>query len=202
MRVERDPATGESRDALAHDWPVQLRRALGPVAWVGIPNLGVDVTRFLTTWEIEAVILTGGNDVGSCPRRDETEQVVLAHCAAHALPVLGVCRGLHVMQVAAGGSLHPVGTHHHRGAHAVTLLDARARALAGRARADVNSFHRYGVTRDDLAPELEAWAVSDDGLVEGLRHRARPQVAVQWHPERPSTDPELARRLLWTFYAS
>lgn len=200
MRVERTAATGELRDAIAQDWGRILARALGDVPWMPIPNVGTHVGKVLTAWEINAVILTGGNDLGSCPERDETEAEVLDYCEARGVPVLAVCRGLQLMQTLAGGRVVTAPAAHAGTAHDVTVIDQAGRALLGTSQAHVNSFHRRGVALDDLAPGLEAWAVSADGFVEGLRHRTLPQVAVQWHPERALARPALGLRLIRGLY--
>ncbi len=200
MRVERAASTGEVRDAIAQDWGRTLTRALGDVPWMPIPNVGTHVGKVLTAWEIDAVILTGGNDLGSCPSRDETETEVLDYCGRHRIPVLAVCRGLQLMQAVAGGRVVTAPAAHAGTAHDVALTDHAGRALLGAPQAHVNSFHRRGVAFDDLAPSLEAWALSADGFVEGLRHRTLPQLAVQWHPERALAKPELGLRLIRSLY--
>ena len=48
----------------------------------------------------------------------------------------------------------------------------------------VNSFHTLAVAIDAIAPPLNAFAVTEDGLAEGIFHSEAPIVAVQWHPER------------------
>lgn len=197
MRVESGGPDGESRDALAHDWPRLMALALGDAPWVPIPNLGQCVEQFLDAWAIDAVVLTGGNDVSACPLRDETERVVLDRCIGGGLPVLGVCRGLQLAQAYFGGALRTASEAHRSGhVHAVELCDDGGRRMLGARRIEVPSFHRCAVRLDELHPELEAWAISEDGLVEGLRCRSAPLVAVQWHPERPLPNPDLGVRLL------
>lgn len=201
MRLD-PPANGsEPTDALAAEWPSALRRALGPARWLSIPNLGAEVARFLRPWGLAGVVLTGGADVGSCPERDETERHLIDDCIRHRRPLLGVCRGLQLLQHHFGGRLTSAPPEHDRGrTHAIEVCHERGRRLLGCERFTAPSYHRFGVALADLAPELDAWAVSDDGLVEGLHHRELPIVAVQWHPERPLPQLDLADRLLRSFY--
>ncbi len=197
MRVEASSPHGEVRDCLAHDWRRLLSRSSGDASWVPIPSLGGEVERFLETWEIDAVILTGGNDIGSCPLRDETECRILDYCIALDLPVLGVCRGLELSQVYFGGELSVAPETHREGrVHEIESCEERGRRMLGGGRSVVPSFHAFGVRVADLHPELEAWAVSEDGFVEGLGCRSARLVAVQWHPERFLPDPSLGERLL------
>ena len=200
MRVENAHAGGEARDALAHGWAELLARALPDAAWVPLPNVGAEIARVATALALDAVILTGGNDVGSCPRRDHSERQLLQLCLTAAVPVLGVCRGLQMVQTFFGGAVAAAGERHHAGrAHAIEVVDGRGRDLLGCARLVAPSYHRFGVAADALAPGLEAWALSADGLVEVLAHRSARIVAVQWHPERPLPERDVALRLLRGF---
>jgi putative glutamine amidotransferase len=168
------------------------------------------------------VLLTGGADIhparygqpadtSRCGdidlERDALEQQLLQGIHRFHLPALGICRGLQHMNVFEGGSLHPhlpdaLNTEAHRagteGNSRDTLHVVRAlvnwEALDVRVgdSSDVVSHHHQGIDR--LAPSLEAWAESPDGLVEGIRHLdtlAFPcYLGVQWHPERsPQNQP-------------
>lgn len=199
MRVEFSSPHREPRDALARDWIACFENHLPEVAWVPIPNLGRTVSQFLDRWEVGGVILAGGNDVGECPLRDETESGIVAYCTRKRLPVLGVCRGLQLMQVLQGGTLVPVASRHQGRNHTVRVGGAPIADLFPGPAIEVNSYHNHGVPIGRLAQTLQAWLTSEDGLVEGLVHKTEPQIAVQWHPERPLPDPDNARRLLRFF---
>lgn len=189
------------RDVLAEEWPDAMMRALGAAAsWMAIPSLGDRIEIFLREHAIEAVVLTGGEDVGSHPIRDATERRILDLCARERFPVLGVCRGLQLAQVHFGGRLDRAAEAHDAGRlHEIEATSAVGRDLLGAAAAVVPSFHRFGVRASALSPELDAWATSADGLVEGLSHRSAPFIAVQWHPERAMPDPGVGDRLLRGF---
>lgn len=201
MRVERAPADGAcARDALGHEWGDVLATALPGATWVALPNVGHAIERTAAALALDAVILTGGNDLGTCARRDETEASLLRHCLGAGIPVLGVCRGLQMVQTFFGGSLRAASAAHDAGrVHAIEVIERRAHRLLGTTRMRAPSYHRFGVDAAALAPQLEAWALSDDGMVEALAHRSAPIVAVQWHPERPLPEPDVALRLLRGF---
>lgn len=200
MRVERAAAGRGSVDALSHDWLDALARALPGSDCVPLANVGDTAGRTVAALGLDAVILTGGNDVGSCLRRDATEASVLRHCLASGVPVLGVCRGLQMIQAFFGGALVIAPASHGGGReHAIDVTATHAEHLLGTRRLVAPSYHRFGVARDALAPPLEPWGVSDDGLIEILAHRSAPLVAVQWHPERPLPERTVALRLLRGF---
>jgi len=198
MRVDTHGAGHpERRDALAQDWATLLASALPDAAWLPVPNLGALAVDFAERWALDAVVLSGGDDLGTRPERDATELALLAHCIAHGLPLLGVCRGLQLVQASCGGRVTRAHEMHHDGrSHVVRASSSRGRALLGGEALHAASYHRHGVHEEDLASSLEAFALAPDGLVEGLVHRSAPIAAVQWHPERPLPDPHVAIRLL------
>ena len=105
MRVGQAAGSGESRDCLAQDWARYMAALAPDVAWVPIPNLGAAVAEFIQHWQLDGFILSGGNDLGTCPIRDKTENTVIDHAVRNALPVFGVCRGMQLLQQRGGGAL-------------------------------------------------------------------------------------------------
>jgi anthranilate synthase component 2 len=113
-----------------------------------------------------------------------------------ATPVLGVCLGHQALGVVAGGTVEraaPVhgkaSLVHHEGRG---ILDGVANPFeAGR-------YHSLVVVREDLPPELELTAWSDDGLVMAAQHRKMPRFGVQFHPESILTPegPRIVRNFL------
>src|SRR4051812_29867873 len=156
---------------------------------------------------LDGLLFSGGNDVdpetygaethpetkGLRPDRDRGELALLQGALARDMPVLAVCRGFQVMNVARGGDLvqhlpEVVGDEKHRqvkGAfseHGVRIDDdSRLGSVLGD-RAPVKSHHHQGVGRVGEGLRESAWA--DDGTVEGLEDPAqRFAVGVLWHPE-------------------
>lgn len=140
----------------------------------------------------EALPLTGE----TCPARDRMEAALLALALQAGKPVLGICRGLQLINAALGGTLYqdlpaqlPSGTQHHQGrpygspVHPVTPVPGTPLCgLVGAGPLAVNSLHHQGVKA--LAPPLRAMAHAPDGLVEAAYlPGARFVWAVQWHPE-------------------
>lgn len=208
MRIVEAINYDEARDALAHDWGRFLRAALPEVAWMPIPNIGIDAVSAAQHWGLDGLIMSGGDNIGETAARDETELHLLNHAVQNGLPVFGVCRGLQMMQVFMQGSLTSCSSARHVGKrHRIELSDRAVDYGLNSSVATVNSYHGLGITSDDLANGLEMLARSDDGFVEaagcfgpgpkGGFHRF---LGVMWHPEREhepvAEDVDLLRRWL------
>jgi putative glutamine amidotransferase len=162
---------------------------------------------------LDGLVLAGGVDVApelyaderhasvqaSRPDRDATEIELARATQDLDLPVLGICRGMQIMAVAAGGHLEQhlpdrVGHSDHSpapatyGNHPVhTVTGSRIAAILG-ATVDVQSYHHQSVLTH---PGYVASAWADDGTLEAMEDpRSKFRVAVQWHPE-VGTDPRL-----------
>jgi putative glutamine amidotransferase len=161
--------------------------------------------------KLDGLLLTGGIDVtpllygetakptvtDTSPERDEFEVKLVREAFAHDVPILAICRGMQLLNVAFGGTLvQDIRTE--RGsairhddfarprteiAHPVSIRSgSRLHSLLGEDDVEVNSFHHQAVDR--LATPLVASAFAPDGLVEAVEFRdERFVLGVQWHPE-------------------
>jgi len=211
MRVVNNPTYPEVRDALSHEW-IRALSKLGVVP-VPVPNVLPDPVAYVWTVGAKGLVLSGGEDLGPIggedgaeeppSPRDRTERALLQGALAAGLPVFGVCRGMQFINVLFGGSLarslmeeSPQAKMHAGVSHEVEIVESRMQVLAGVKRVVTNSYHNQGVTLRRLAPSLRAFALADDGVVEGLLHPGRPVLGVQWHPERENAAAEFDTRLL------
>lgn len=157
---------------------------------------------------LDGLILAGGPDVDPArygeepalatgpPRidRDQAELGILAAALSAQLPVLGICRGLQLMNVARGGSLvqhlpDVLGSKEHApapavfGRHLVQIQPGSLLAEAlGRTEAEVSCYHHQSV--GEIGAGLTVSATASDGTIEALEDQSLPfWLAVQWHPE-------------------
>lgn len=118
-----------------------------------------------------AIVLSGGNDIGTCKRRDIIETALLEHAECTKLPVLGICRGMQMMGAYTGCQLLSV-SGHVRTRHVLTGEIAR----------EVNSYHNYALS--SCPSKYNVIARSSDGQIEAIRHQSLPWEGWMWHPER------------------
>jgi putative glutamine amidotransferase len=138
---------------------------------------------------------------------DETELRLFQQARERELPVLGICRGQQVINVALGGSLvQHLDDHDVRGfgrshlAHTIEVDPASELGhAAGEHKIRVNSLHHQAIKQ--LAPGLHQTARGEDDTVEGVESDDGLIVAVQCHPEELTTDLPWARRLFDRFVA-
>jgi N5-(cytidine 5'-diphosphoramidyl)-L-glutamine hydrolase len=122
----------------------------------------------------QALVLSGGNDIGTCRERDLTESRLLDYAKKSDLPVLGVCRGMQMMGVWANGRLRSVVGH----------VSAR-HELDGEISGEVNTYHNLALA--ECPPGFEVIARSKDYEIEAIRHLKMPWEGWMWHPEREET---------------
>jgi gamma-glutamyl-gamma-aminobutyrate hydrolase PuuD len=174
QRVSVVPEYGERRDCLDQAWP-RFLAACGLVP-LAVPNVIDVATALCAGADVTGLVLTGGNDLaalgGDAPERDAVENTLLDLAVRRGLPVLGVCRGMQVIQQRFAIVLCRV--EGHVAQRQVIRIDGEPRV--------VNSYHHFGAF--DSRPPLDVWAVAADGIVKAIRHSAQPMTGIMWHPER------------------
>lgn len=170
---------------------------------------------------LDGLLFTGGGDIslehfagqdhpridGVDPMRDSVELALLRSAAQDGKPMLGICRGAQLMNVALGGTLYthlydqlPNALDHDYPGHLRRTLvhpvqvdeSSRAAGIFGETLLSVNSLHHQGLK--DIAPALTAVGHAPDGLVEAVEMSEHPYaLAVQWHPEWLTDQPSMQR---------
>jgi putative glutamine amidotransferase len=223
--------------ALPASWVMSQRyfhaaTLVGGIPWM-IPLLHDDVDSLRGIYDrLDGLMLPGGVDMNpstfgeairpECgqidPARDAVELLLTRWAIEDHMPILGLCRGLQVINVALGGSLYqdlgsqkpgpikhdcfPSDYQRDFLAHDVAVAGgSRLHAAFERAAVAVNSMHHQGIK--DLGSGLVASAVATDGLIEGIESgNGHFLVGVQWHPEVFEATDRHTRQLFSNFIAA
>ena len=178
---------------------------------------------------VSGLVLTGGEDVDPARygekrhekvrsvnvARDATEAALIEEAKARGTPVLAICRGIQILNVALGGTLvqdissqcetgidHDEDVPRDSRSHEISIEPGSLIAKAiGTDHARVNSFHHQSVKR--VADGMRVTARSPDGIIEGLESTDKDWwvMAVQWHPEEMTDSPEPWDRGLFKAFA-
>ena len=190
----------ESRDILAHDWASYMKFSLPEVIWMPVPNLGNNVIAYVDGWQLDGLILSGGNDIGESPVRDETELLLLRHFIESGKPVLGICRGLQLLHKYMGGDLIRCDEKVHVAAEHKVAIHRDILTTNWNAERRINSFHKYGISLSELKPPLKVLATTSDGWVEAARLDDEPVIGLMWHPEREKEYSQCDRSLVRSLF--
>jgi putative glutamine amidotransferase len=178
---------------------------------------------------LDGLCLAGGDDVDPefyseerhprlgriDPARDATELTLARWALVAGLPILGICRGIQLLNVAAGGNLyqdvaaqvpgalrhdyHLVDSAWERPTQSVRLAEgSRLAQVFDSCELRTNTFHHQAVRQ--TAPGFTPVAWAEDGIVEGIEAQEQPfALAVQWHPEGMYDTDARSRRLFTAF---
>jgi len=234
MPLSQRPLIGITTSRSDADWVsdhlrsyIRALRAPADVLVVLAPD-AFDSRSYALGPRVGALLLSGGGDLhprhyGQAPAgtemdsidedRDEMELALARQALAANLPILAICRGVQVLNVAMGGSLlqhveghrqSPSGESARHEVHvAPESLLAQVLGLSGTLQA--NSRHHQAIDAPSLAPALRAsaWSLPDAAVVEAVEAPGHRWVlGVQWHPERASEVPKVHGRLFSAFVAA
>lgn len=159
---------------------------------------------------IDGLVLSGGHDVSplaygeqplkkvghTLPERDIFDKLLIEGALEKDMPILGICRGLQIVNVALGGTLYqdldyiPKCNIKHDQFHDPSLptheisimAETKLYEIMGSNRVQTNSFHHLAIK--DLGEGLKVTARADDGVIEAVEHDGHQfLLGVQWHPE-------------------
>ena len=208
------------RDAINHNWHKLFNQYnIVPIFIPNQPNL---VASLLKDIPVSAMLLIGGNNVGPIDEyersihiddvsteRDATEYAIIDYALRHHKPILGVCRGMQILNTYFDGHIVrdlndvKLDSRSHVGlTHDLDIVDPKFQSYFGVNSAHTNSFHFNAVTESTLAKELLPFAMARDGIVEGVYHPNYPMTGIQWHPERPDSAEKIDRMLIETWLSN
>ena len=194
-RIDKEKSYEELRNALSLDWIDYLSKLnYHPVI---IPNRLPNVVEYLSLFELDGIILSGGNNVN--PKlyssdynmnsvydiRDNSEFEIITFALRNKLPLLGVCRGMSIINIYFKGSISHNINNHVNVSHKIAITKF---SKYFKDEKYVNSYHNHGIASKNLGDGLNIFAKSEDGYVEGIYNLDKLICGVQWHPEREPLD--------------
>ena len=194
QRVNIIDSYGERRDALDQRW-VSFLLSIGffPIL---VPNNINYIKQLIDEHKIDGVLLTGGESLvkygGNTPERDMAEFFLANWAIENDVPLLGVCRGMQVIQDHFNNQLIKV-LNHAAVRHKLIVEPNFIVSDLFKQYKDVNSFHNFGSS--EVTNELIKIASSSDGVIMAIKHQFKNIYGVMWHMEREvpfcKTDQEL-----------
>lgn len=190
QRVDVLEGRNETRDSLDQKW-ASLLMACGLLPII-VPNNLEAAQALYHTITPSGLLLTGGNSLGpyggDAPMRDKTEALLIDLFMADRKPILGVCRGMQVIQDRFGqGLVHVEG-------HVAQTIEIEFKNI----HRSVNSYHELGAHKNTT--EFLVDAKSDDGVIKAISHPSAPIAGVMWHPERETKFCEYDIKLIREFF--
>ena len=194
-RIDEEESYNEVRNSLSVDW-ISYFNSLkyDPII---IPCGLSNINEYLNNFDLDGIILSGGNNIN--PKlyhsdykmdsvyefRDSSEFDIINYALKNKLPLLGVCRGMSIINIYFNGSLTHNIKNHVNINHKLVInkfLDYFDKEIF------VNSFHNHGIKSSNLGSNLNVFAKSEDGFIEGIYNLDKLIFGVQWHPERDPRD--------------
>ena len=184
QRVESVQGYSEKRDCLDQRW-TDLIHKLGFLP-APLSNL-LSPSEFVENIAPSAIILSGGNNIAKVDKsaldisteRDEFEEKLLQIAIEKNIPVLGVCRGMQMINLFFDGSISQIKNHigvRHEVNFVGKYSEDKPRV--------VNSYHKWCIEESDIGKSLAPLAIASDKTIECFYHKEYPILGIMWHPER------------------
>jgi len=202
QRIDEFKDYGEVRDSLDH----RLYNFFYQIGYQSIPlSNTMRAKDILENIRINALVLSGGNDVNFQNKnrnkfsliRDRFEKELISISIKKKIPILGICRGMQLLNVYFGGSIKKI-QHHSKKNNKIKFSETmgfikRKKSLI------VPCYHNWGMEKNDISKKLDILAESEDGKVECIKHRKYRIYGIMWHPERRSKKNSFEQKLIKNF---
>ena len=172
----------EYRDELDQRWS-SLFANIGILQIILPNNSELFKSKAIDSLNLNGVILSGGefqenndNNIG-LKNRNEFENNLIKHCIDNKIPIIGVCRGMQILNNFFGGKLEKIDNHVGK-YHEINNLSNLP--ISNK----VNSYHEFKLNRNELPENFEIIATDLDGEIESILDKKNNLLGIMWHPER------------------
>ena len=192
----------ETREALDINWSRYIYE-LGFIPLI-LP-ININPNEYFKHFKIDGLLLSGGNDTYSksnnelSKKRDEFEFSIINYSLNNSLPILGVCRGMLLINEFFNGDIEKINNHVAVN-HCVTSSSKSKYHTLIKSIKNVNSFHNYSINK--LGDDLTISAVDNFENIEAIEHKKHKIFGQMWHPERKSSFEKEQNELIKYFFNS
>lgn len=123
---------------------------------------------------VSAIVLSGGQDFGTSILRDKTEIYLIQYALEKKIPLIGICRGMQVINIFFNGTLKKIKKHVNK---KNKIFNEKNKFLKA-----IRCFHRNGIKK--LGKGLKSKYFSKDGEIEAFEGKNKKILGIMWHPER------------------
>lgn len=202
MRVTEASNYFEMRNSLAFEY-IELFEKLGFLV-ISIPNNSKHIEEYIEELNVDGIVLTGGNNVNPSlykvtkelesvyEQRDEVEGRLVDIAIKKNIPLLGICRGFHYINVHFGGSISHDVKNHVNNDHVLISENELLNNLS------TNSYHNQAILEDNLSLDFEVIASAKDNAIEAIYHKEYKILGIQWHPERQKLEQD--KKIILDFF--
>mgnify|MGYP001407964681 CR=1 FL=1 len=156
------------------------------IKFIVLPNSTLSTNYILKNnlKKINLIILPGGNNINEMNKvirnRNKVEKSIIKFSIKNRIPLLGVCRGMQLINIFFGGK-NKIKKNHMGTNHFVSIRNDK---IFKKKKFLVNSFHDYCIEKKDIGKNLEIIGECDDQTVEFFKHKKHRIYGIMWHPER------------------
>ncbi len=171
------------------------------------------VTDQLDKYNLNGIILSGGDTphqyfdkIENSRRKDINNNLIfrdlyevklIEECIKRKIPILGVCRGIQLLNIYFGGNIKPIENHAGEKKH---IINSSFENIFFDFPKNVNSYHNYCIPKDSLGSDLIPLAYDIDGNIEAVKHKTNNILGIMWHPEREEPFEEHNLKVLESFF--
>ena len=195
-RITEESNYYEIRDSISHDL-IKGFELNGYIPLL-IPNSSIEPKQYYKKIKFNLLILSGGDDLivenkitninKEKHKRDLVEVKFLKFCIAKNIPVIGICRGMQLINIFFDGSITSLNNKNHTNTNHKVKIEKDAKSLFPSEVFFVNSFHENVVLKRDISSQFLPLMYAEDESVEAFVHKKYPILGVMFHPERGFKD--------------
>lgn len=189
MRMVHATDYTEPRDAIAQDWFVFFQKAFPQHHLILLPNIGLEIKAYAERSNLDSIILSGGENLGTDSIRDLTECTLFSYAQERNIPLLGICRGAQHIYTLLGGK-----TEQSISAFANLHLATRHVVQLNNALYEVNSYHSLKLKEPCPTSITVLGRCTEDNSIEA--YCTNNILALMWHPEREASPSSLDIQLI------